>query len=69
MERFFPLIHEMLFITEKQIAEDAPHIVLEIGVIERHAPTLGGRRKRAQHQQSGILGQEWFKGMSFYHCG
>ena len=53
----------MVLVLEKDEAEDAPHVILKVGVEEVHRPTLLLWWKTAQHQQTGIGGQEGFEGV------
>lgn len=50
VERLVLLVDEMQLVAEEHVAEDAPHVVLKVGIIPRHAPTFGCWRKRAEHQ-------------------
>ena len=46
--------NEAVAVIEENKAEDAPHIVLNIRIVEVHFPAPARRRKTAEHEQSGI---------------
>ena len=54
----------MLLVVEEDQAEDAPHIVDEIRIIELHRPAFLRWREGSQHQDSGVLRQERLKRMT-----
>lgn len=56
---------EMLFVGEKDLPDDAPHVVLRIGIEERHAPAFLRRREAAEHEQPGFRRKEGLQGMVF----
>jgi hypothetical protein len=58
--------HEMQFVTKEDEPNNTPHIIGEIGVVEAHGPSLFGRRKGAQHKQTGIFRQKRFKRVQFF---
>ena len=66
VKTLFPLQDEMVLVVEKEEAHDAPHVVLEVRVIEWHAPSVLGGREGAQHQELRSVGNEWNKGMALY---
>ena len=57
---------EILVVIENQ-SHDAPHIVLEVRVVELHRPARPGRRKTPQHQQLRVGRKEKTERMSLYH--
>ena len=66
LETFSFYIYEMVAISEKHFALDAPMVVDEVGVIEIDAPAFALRRKAAQEQYLGILWQERDERMVLY---
>jgi len=69
-ERDYIAVHEavvgrakMLFVAEKDLPDDAPHVVLGIGIEERHAPAFLRRREAAEHEQPGFRRKEGLQGM------
>lgn len=48
----------MVFVAEEGESEDAPHVVLEVGVVEVHCPSFAFRRKAPEHEHAGIGGVE-----------
>ena len=56
---------EVVFVLKENPTEDAPHVVLQIGIEEIHGPSCLRRRKTAQHQHAASVGQERFKRMIF----
>jgi hypothetical protein len=45
---------EMVLVVEEQMSENPPHIILQIGVKEVHAPSFPWRWKTSQHEQAGV---------------
>ena len=65
VEGFLAGDEEVFLVLEEEEAEDAPHVVLQVGVEEIHAPAFLLRREASQHQQSGIGREKGFKRMFF----
>ena len=59
--------HKVLLVAKEAPSHDTPHVVREIGIIERHGPSFLCWWKRAQHQHPGTFWQKWFEGMAFCH--
>ena len=64
VEPFAAGFEEVVLVARGQMAHDAPHVVLQVGIEEFHRPTMALRRKTAQHQQPGVFGQEGFERMA-----
>ena len=60
VESFLPGDEEVFLVLEEEEAEDAPHVVLQVGVEEIHAPTFLLWRETSQHQQSGFCREKGF---------
>ncbi len=58
-------IAKVCFVARGQITDDAPHIVLQIGVEKLHRPTDTLGRETTQHQYPRIGGQKGLQRMSF----
>lgn len=58
-------VDKVVAVAMKEQAHDAPHVVLQVGVKEVHAPSLLLWRKAAKHQQPRCFGQEWLQRMLF----
>lgn len=54
----FGSVDKVILVVEKQVSHDAPHVVLQIGIKEVHAPSFLRWRKTAQHQDAGFFGQK-----------
>ena len=54
---------EVLLVAEKDLTDDAPHVVLGIGIEERHAPAFLRRREAAEHEQPGFRRKEGLQGV------
>ena len=59
----------MVAVGKIKMAENAPHVVLHVGVEELHRPPFDGRRKTAQHEYTRRGGQKGLKRMSFHIIG
>lgn len=59
----FGSVDKVIVISEKQVSHDAPHVVLQIGIKEVHAPSFLRWRKTAQHQDVGFGGQKRQEGV------
>ena len=63
----------MLLVTEKDVSEDPPHVVLKIRIKEIHAPSFLLWREASQHQQFGVGREERLErvffddGYDFFH--
>ena len=60
VEGFLAGEEEVLLVAEEEEAEDAPHVVLQVGVEEIHAPAFLLWREASQHQQSGFGREKGF---------
>ena len=58
-------LQKVCFVARGQITDDAPHIVLQIGVEKLHRPTDTLGRETTQHQYPRIGGQKGLQRMSF----
>ena len=58
-------VDEVLPVVEEDQADDAPHVIGEVRIVPRHAPSFGCRREGAEHQQACFLGKKRFKRMNF----
>lgn len=58
---------EVVFVLEEGEPEDAPHVVLEVGVVEVHFPACARGREAAKHEDAGVGGVEGRERMSFGH--
>ena len=56
---------EMVAVSVEYMAHYAPHVVNPVWIEKLHRPALRLWRERAQHQQFGIVGYEWFKRVAF----
>ena len=52
------LADEAHLVLEEADAEDAPHVVGEVGIIEVHRPAFLSRREAAEHQQTASFWKE-----------
>ena len=59
---------EVLSVAVVDEAEDAPHVVLQVRVIEIHFPAAARWREAAKQQQSGVFGDERGKRVCFDGC-
>ena len=62
-------IVEIVLVVEECQSEDAPHIILDIGVEEVHGPPFEGWREAAQHEHLRAGWQKRLQGMAFYGDG
>ena len=65
IKSFFPFNHEVLAILKKQKPHDAPKIIDEVGIKEKHAPARLRRRKAAEEEPLRIWGKKRLERMSF----
>lgn len=62
-------VDKVVAVGKIKMAENAPHVVLHVGVEELHRPPFDGRRKTAQHEYTRRGGQKGLKRMSFHIIG
>jgi len=56
-------VDEVVLVGKEHQSEDAPHVVLEVGIEEVHAPAAARWREAAQHEYTGAGRQERLQGM------
>ena len=62
-------VDKVVAVGKIKMAENAPHVVLHVGVEELHRPPFDRRRKTAQHEYTRRGGQKGLKRMSFHIIG
>lgn len=65
VEGFFPRKYKVVFILMEDKSHNPPHIVLEVGIIEVHRPSLGGWREAAQYEGTSSVREKEPPGMMF----